>query len=520
MGFNPSSVPGLNNVKVRQQQAFRKPNDKQYSQQEMVTPRLIHQYHIVPNDAANNGYILGVLDWYGQERHVKVTISDEAYQSQKARDAESKKTYEGNFNGAYIDSKMEAKLKFIESNQTDKKFVIGLEGAVFKSGKIEKINGIDYIPVVARRIANFKSAAKAVEGFFTASGYYDKDIEAYRVSAIESWSKNPINFNDEENIVKLEEMLDVINKNRDLYESGDKNADMLPNLGFRFIASKVTKGKEKDSEEEVVLSRKIFDSSSAMDIIQLENNSYRPLNRTFLRQMMEGYTHYVLNEEDGVAKSYGADESEVLLEIVPFKVYRTSTIEPVFNLNTTNENVKRRPLYQMIQTPYLNSLSEDETPTVGRNLAFTGFIKISKNKMDEDTGKVTIQSLVTNFNFGTLRGNVLSFIRNGDDDKKYEIEERIRQRYYTEEEKIEIEKRKEEKLLREGKPAGSSLSKDAGLNPPSSLSLQSAPSADSHETSMEAEDLFSDQKPTVETQKVETKPEPTIVEDDDDDIPF
>lgn len=203
MGFNPANIPGLNNVKVRQQQAFRKPNDRQFNQQEVVTPRLVYQYKIVPNDNANNGYILGVLDWYGQERHVKITMSDEAYQAQKARDAESKKTYEGNFNGAYIDSKMEAKLKFLESNQTDKKFVIGLEGAIFKANKVEKSNGIEYIPVVVRRIINFKSAAKAIEGFFTASGYYDKDIEAYRVSAIESWSKNPIRFDDEENISKL-----------------------------------------------------------------------------------------------------------------------------------------------------------------------------------------------------------------------------------------------------------------------------------------------------------------------------
>ena len=514
MGFNPANIPGLNNVKVRQQQAFRKPNDRQFNQQEVVTPRLVYQYKIVPNDNANNGYILGVLDWYGQERHVKITMSDEAYQAQKARDAESKKTYEGNFNGAYIDSKMEAKLKFLESNQTDKKFVIGLEGAIFKANKVEKLNGIEYIPVVVRRIINFKSAAKAIEGFFTASGYYDKDIEAYRVSAIESWSKNPIRFDDEENISKLDEMLDVINTNRDLYESGDRSVDMLPNLGVRFIASHVTKGKEKDSEEEVVLSRKIFDSSSAMDVLQLEDNTYRPLSKTFMHQMMEGYAHYILNSEDGVAKTYGVPESEVLLEIVPFKVFRTSTIESTFSLNTTNENVKRRPLYQMIQTPYLNSLSEDETPTVGRNLAFTGFIKITKNKVDEDTGKVTIQSFVTSVNFGTLRGNALSFIRNGEDDKKYEIEERIRQRYFTEEEKIEIEKRKEEKLLKEGKPAGSSLSKDSSLNPPSSLSLQSAPSAEAHDASLDADNLFSEEK------KVEVKPEPSVSVDDDDDIPF
>lgn len=522
MGFNPTAALGLENAKVRQQQAFRNPSERKFTQQELVVPRLAYQYKIVPNDMSNNGYILAVLDLYGEEKHVKISMSDEAYQAQQLKDSKSKATYEGNFNGAYIDSKMAAKIKFLENNKEEKKYVIGLESAIIKSGKVDKIDGVEYTNIVVRRIINFKSAAKALEGFFTASGYYDRQKEAYQVSSLEHWAQNPIGLNDTESLGKLVESLELINSNRQAYENGDKSADMLPNLGFRLISSKLTYGKDEKTGEQVVLSRKIFHSSDAIDLIRLEDGSYISLSEDFLFKIIEGYKNYVLNGEDSAAAQYGVKSEDVLIELVPFKVYRTSTIEPRFTLNTTNENVKKGPLYQMIQTPYFASLSEDEVPTVGKNLAYVGFVKISKNKIDEDTAKVTIQSLVTSYSFGTLRGNVLSFIRNGEDGKKYEIEERIRQRYFTEQERLEIEKRKEEKMLKEGGAGSSSLSKDSSLNAPSGLSLHS--SADSNEESsnlVDSDELFNEAPQTTETKNSEaTKNPDSDYGDDDDDIPF
>lgn len=477
MGFNPASVM-KGNVKVRQQQAFRKKTTSAYSNQETVTPRIVYHYEISPNDTANNGYILGVLNYYGEERHVKITVTDAAYQAQKARDAAKNGKYENNFNGAYIDSRMvsSGKIKVDPKNAENKTQALGLEGAVFHPSKVEKINGIEYIPVSVNRIINIKRLDKAIEGIFTANGYYDRNTESYKVSTIDEWYLNPVSFEDKEEIDKFKKRLENLNELRDRYESGEGSVDMLPNLGFKFIATAVTYGEDKETKERVVVSRDLFNSSSCMDLLQLEDNKYRPLNAEFLDAMIDGYTDYIFNGLDGEKSQVEiaqVNPDDVVLEILAFQAYRVTSVDERnrFSFNTTNEKVKGIPLYQMIQTPYFNALEEDE-PSVGRNLAYTGFIKLSKDKVNEETMTKTIQSLVTESFFGNVRGNILSFIRNTDGGK-YTVREEIRKRYYTPEERMEIEKRAEEKKLREG---NSGLS-GSNMNAPSGLGLEEKPKA-------------------------------------------
>lgn len=520
-GFNPAAA--LGNCKAVVQRKFSQNSNQKQTTYENRVARLVYPYEISPNDHTNNGYILAVLNMFGEEKHVKIMISDEAYQDQKKREEIKNNNTDSQFNGAYIDQRMKDKIVFTEENKEKKTKLIGLEGAVF-SNKVEKIGGVEFITATVRRIQNVKYANKVEEGVFTASAFFDRESQVKRVSSIEFWGETPtpVSFDDAESIEKLSSYLEAVSKDYQEYSNGNKDVDMKPRLGFKFIASKVSH-KENPATGEKTVEREIFDTSTSMDTLVFEdesgNTTYPPINTESLMGLIEGYKTYVLkgfNDEKGVIEKLGISEDEVLFEFATYKSFRTSTAQKsTFTIDENRKGIQFSPLYKMVNTPYFNSLNEED-PQLGKNHAVMGFIKISKDKINEETMTKQVQSLATNVYFGDIGGNILSFLRNKDG-SKYNIVEKIKKRYWTPEQIKNFEAKKEENKLKQGDSASLSSS---GLTPPSNLTLSAAPATDTESDDME--NMFADtavNTPVKEdTAKPENNPMPEL--NIDDDLPF
>lgn len=526
MGFDASKV-SLGQSKVVIQQSF-KPRNNTNNNRPPINPRVVFPYEIVGNDTANNGYILAVVDNLyndGETRHLKITIDDGAYSEQKARDKAKPRPEDPNFNGAYIDTKMVKKFNIQESNKTDKKKAIGLEGAIF-GGKAEKINDIEYIPVVVRRIINVPRLDKVKEGVFTASGYYDQSKETQVVTSIEHWMINPIQFDDKVNIEKLENYLDEVGELERIYKDNKANnitdrVDQKPRLGFKFIASRVTKNVDPATNEPVIEKRTIIDSSDCFEASKTEEGEYSSLSKEMLQILLQGYKQYVFEgygeAEPSLVEKLDIPADEVVVELISFHSYRTTTMSDRFVINSGRKGIEYSPLYRMLNTPYHNSIGTDKE-TRGKSHAALGFILVSPDKTEEneagDLRKVK-QCLVSREFFGTIQANILSFLRHPEDDKKYEVDERIRKRVYSQEELQQIAKRKEEKELKEGgKTSGLSQGSSSLAQPPQNLGLQAA----QEKTEDSMADIFSEPKEKEIAQPVEKSAPP--IDDYDDDIPF
>lgn len=546
MGFDPAKA-GLNNTKLIVQRAYSQNSRKQKSSYEQRSARLVYPYEISPNDLSNNGYILAVIDNLfndGETRHLKIMINDEAYKDQKLYDQKNPTKNEGNFNGAYIDSKMAAKIEFKATNVEDRKKIIGLEQAVFHTGKIEKINGVEYIPVSARRIVNCKYLNKAEYGPITATAYFDDENRVYKIGSLDLWETKPVTFYDKDNLEKVKEYLNMVSEETIRYNNKEDDVNMLPRAGFRFIASKVVYTTDPATQEKVVDKRIIFDSTDSFTAARDEDTEKtRPIRYEELEALMNGYKAYVfdgysendaslievLNNTPDITYKEGEnfhelgkiEKEDVLIELITFKTYMPAPMQMKhFSFDTEKKGVEYNPLFKMTRRPFYNSILGSEAK-LGRNLAVLGFIKISKDKINEETMTKSVQSFVTSAHFGDFAGNILTYLRNAEDDKKYFVVEKIRAMVRTEEDRKREEQRNEERKLKEGN-ANTLSSADSGLSAPSNLSLQgSSQEQDKHEE----ENLFSEES-TEKTQVVESveqtkAPEPvSSIIDEDDDIPF
>lgn len=529
MGFNPAK--GLSNAKALVQRAFTENTNKRTNSYENRMARIVYPYEISPNDNSNNGYILAVAELFGETKHLYITINDEVYQSQKERALENKdkSNYGDQFNGAFIDSKMANKIGFPAENKDGKKIkAIILEGAVFQTGKTKSINGEEFIPVVVRRIHNVKKIKKAIEGWFTASFYHDNEIGANRISSLEYWGETPtpVEFDDEKQISEIKSYLDMITEETQKYKDGSKSVDNNPRLGFKFIASTETYETDPATNEQVLQSRRIIDSSTCLDVVEVASKVYEPINSEQLGSLMEAYKDYVFNgdeESESVVKKLNLDPASILFELVTFKIYRTSSVgsNTGFIIDENRKGIQNSPLYKMITTPYFNSVIGD-TPSLGKNHAFLGVVKISPDKRDDVTDELSVRSFATQALFSDIGGNILSALRNAKDGKKYEIEEKIRKRYYTPAQIEEFERRKESKQIETSGASGLQQA-SSGLTPPSNLSLDKTTQTTEHQPE-NIENIFGDeQKNDTATESVSTaKPEPTKEPslDVDDDLPF
>lgn len=376
-------------VKTRTQRAFRDAGTNQNAnRRQSIINRLVDVLEVHPS-ADGKGTVL-VKDKNpdtGAEFVFKVRVSDETIKGQKARDqAKPEAVTEREWIGSYVDE------KFAKRIEVGGKII--LENSVI-TGQKYKEGDKEILPVDANWIHNVTEPAedKTFKAIVTAEAY------DHRLRSLQCWRTTAVSAADAEGIKALvESMNEVIEKRNE--------GVLVPNIGVRFrtlIANPADNGE----------TYQVKDSSTPFDYVvgEEEGDKGHPLDGESFVSLVNEYVEYILGPQDqpeeGKFYAEGLKEEDIIIEVMSYVNYFAS---PKSKSMQVREDLERSANYRLANTPIKNAI-DDERPSLGKNLAYTGVMMLSGDKYDKKTKTETPRYLAVRFFPDSISGNILSFVR-------------------------------------------------------------------------------------------------------------
>lgn len=375
-------------VKTRTQRAYRDAGSSQNANRRQATiNRLVEVLSISPSqDGQGTVLVKDKNVTTGADIYFNVRVSSEAIKNQKARDqAAPEAVSEREWIGSYIDD------KFAKRIEVGGKII--LENSLM-SGQKYKEGDKEIIPVEASWIHNVTEPAedKTFKSIVTAEAYQS------RLRSLQCWRPTAVSAADRDGIKALvESMNEVIEKRNE--------GVLVPNIGVRFRTLIVNPA---DPE-----SYQVKDSSTPFDYVvgEAEDDKGHPLDGESFVSLVNEYVEYILGPEgkpeEGKFYEEGLKEEQISIEVMSYVNYFAS---PKSKSMQVREDLKNSANFRLANTPIKNAI-DDETPSLGKNLAFTGVMMLSGDKYDKKTKTETPRYLAVRFFPDGISGNVLSFVR-------------------------------------------------------------------------------------------------------------
>ena len=346
----------------------------------------------------NTGYLVGkpyLSPYNSNDEVVRIKVKQADFDRNENK---SNKVANALFRGHKIDGLMKAAF---DKKPKNAKNIVLLEDierktTIKENGETIKVFECSYIHNITD-----SNKDKFKRTLITGLGYFDTEMEMYRIMNLQDWELKSVSLDDPEKLNIVKEMIDM---GKEAEESGSHK---LPPVGFQFRV--IVKNPNWNKEDKKSKPFDVIGVSPCFDYIK-EIGAYA--DGDFFMDKVEEFKVWV--KED---TNIGSDYPEYFLEVIYYKNLPSTQHNKQFVLKTTQTG---SPLYQMITTRtglFYDAEINGDNALRGRNWGGFAYVALSSDKdevLKDEDGNATVltkyRNYVNKLFMSGYRGNIQSFI--------------------------------------------------------------------------------------------------------------